>query len=133
MMTRLAALSRPGLFSLIWLGQLISIVGSGLTEFGLGVYVFQHSGVATDYALVVFFITLPHVVVSLFAGPLVDRWDRKRMMIVAECGAALSSLAVALLAWDGDLALWQIYAAVMVTSTCAAFMFPAFTAVVTQL
>ena len=48
------------IFTLIWLGQLVSLVGSGLTEFALGVWVYQRTGAATDFALIVFLIALPH-------------------------------------------------------------------------
>jgi MFS family permease len=121
------------IFGLIWFGQLVSLIGSGLTEFALGVWVFQRTGAATDYALTAFFITLPHVVAAPFAGALVDRWDRRRVMLLSDCGAALSSLAVALLAWSGRLEVWHVYGAVLVTSTCATFQFPAYATLVTQL
>jgi MFS family permease len=121
------------IFGLIWLGQLVSLIGSGLTEFGIGVWVYQRSGSATEFALIAFFTTLPHVVVSPLAGALVDRWDRRWVMIGSDCGAALSSLTVALLAWSGNLQVWQVYLAVFVTSSCVAFQFPAYASLVTHL
>src|SRR3954447_26733128 len=121
------------LFGLIWLGQLVSLIGSGLTEFGIGIWVYQRSGSATEFALIAFFATLPQVLVSPLAGALVDRWDRRWVMIGSDCGAALSALTVALLAWSGTLQVWQIYLAVLVTSSCVAFQFPAYASVMTQL
>src|SRR4051794_35916665 len=100
MMARSLAPAGMMIFSLIWLAQLISIVGSGLTEFGLGVWVFQRWGGAPESALLVFFTPVPHVVGGPSAGALVARWNRRWVMIFSECGAALSSLAVALLAWN---------------------------------
>lgn len=120
-------------FSLIWLGQAISLVGSGLTEFALGVWVYQRTGVATDFALIVFFITLPHVAVSPIAGAIVDRWDRRLVMVLSDSGAALSSLSVAALAWSGALDVWHVYVAALVTSTCAAFQFPAYASLISRL
>lgn len=120
-------------FSLIWLGQVISLVGSGLTEFGLGVWVFQRSGAATDYALIALCISLPHVLVAPLAGTVVDRADRRLVMILSDCGAAFSTLVVALFAWSGQLETWHVYAAVLATSTCAAVQYPAYAALVTQL
>ena len=120
-------------FGLIWLGQLVSLIGSGLTEFGIGVWVYQRSGSATEFALIAFFTTIPHVLVSPLAGVLVDRWNRRWVMLGSDCGAALSSLAVALLAWSGHLEIWQVYLSVFVTSSCVAFQFPAFASLMTQL
>ena len=60
-------------FFLIWLGQLVSITGSGLTSFALGVWVYQTTGLATPYTLILFFLALPNVLSSLLAGPLDDQ------------------------------------------------------------
>ena len=121
------------IFSLIWFGQVVSLVGSGLTEFGLGVWVFQRTGAATDYALIALCISLPQVLVAPLAGPLVDRADRRLVMLLSDCGAALSTLAVALLAWSGQLETWHVYASVLATSTCAAVQYPAYAALMTRL
>ena len=121
------------IFSLIWLGQLISLVGSGMTEFALGVWVYQRSGVASEFALIVFFMALPRVLISPIAGAIVDRFDRRVVMILSDVVAAISSLTVALLAWNGALDVWHVYVAVLVTSTCATFQYPAYASLVTQL
>jgi len=120
-------------FGLIWLGQVVSLVGSGLTEFGLGVWVFQRTGAATDYALIALCISLPQVLVAPLAGTVADRTDRRLVMLLSDCGAALSTLAVALLAWNGQLETWHVYAAVLATSTFAALQYPAYAALMTQL
>ena len=120
-------------FGLIWLGQVISLVGSGLTEFGLGVWVFQRTGAATDYALIALCISLPQVLVAPLAGTVVDRADRRLVMLLSDCGAALSTLTIALLAWSGSLEPWHVYAAVLATSTCAAVQYPAYAALVAHL
>ncbi|MCC7367394.1 MAG: MFS transporter [Chloroflexi bacterium] len=120
-------------FSVIWLGQVVSMVGSGLTEFGLGVWVFQRTGAATDYALIALCISLPQVLVAPLAGTIVDRADRRRVMLLADCGAALSTLVVAALAWGGQLQTWHVYATVLATSTCAALQYPAYAALMARL
>ena len=73
------------------------------------------------------------MLVSPIAGALVDRWDRRRVMILSDTGAALCSLTVSLLAWSGSLEVWHVYVAVLVTSTCAAFQFPAYATLMTVL
>ena len=63
-------------FFLIWFGQLVSLLGSGLTGFALGVWVFQQTRSVTEFTLMAFFGMLPFVIFSPIAGALVDRWDR---------------------------------------------------------
>lgn len=90
-------------FLLIWFGQLISLTGSGLTGFALGVWVYQHTGSVTQFALISLFTTLPGIVFSPIAGALVDRWDRRWAMILSDSGAGLCTLSVALLLLAGTL------------------------------
>nr|ASV46667.1 MFS transporter [uncultured bacterium] len=101
-------------FYLVWLGQLVSSVGSGLTRFGLGVWVFEETGSATSFALILFFAVLPGILLSPIAGAYVDRWDRRRVMIATDAGAALGTLAVALLLFAGRLEMWHIYTVVAI-------------------
>src|SRR6185503_6197692 len=64
-------------FIIIWFGQLISLFGSGLTGFGLGVWVYQRTGSVTQFALIALFATLPTILISPLLGEFVDRWDRR--------------------------------------------------------
>ena len=96
-------------FLLIWFGQLISLTGSGLTGFALGVWVYQHTGSVTQFALISLFTTLPGIIFSPIAGALVDRWDRRLAMILSDSGAGLCTLSVALLLLAGRLEVWHIY------------------------
>jgi MFS family permease len=96
-------------FVVIWSGQLISVVGSGMTNFALGVWVYQRTGSATEFALIAFFSTMPGIIASPFAGALADRWNRRRMLIACDAGAGLCTLTVALLLYAGRLEVWHIY------------------------
>src|SRR5882762_1627555 len=78
-------------FATIWFGQLVSLIGSGLTNFALGVWVYQRTGSVTQFALIALCATLPGIMLSPLAGVLVDRWDRRRAMIFSDCGAGLST------------------------------------------
>lgn len=120
-------------FLVIWLGQCVSLVGSGLTSFALGVWVFQRTGSATQFALIGLFAVLPRVILSPLAGTLVDRWDRRRAMIVADVGAGLSTLAVVLLLFAGRLEIWHIYLLTSVNAAFGTIQWPAFMAVTTLL
>src|SRR5262249_52398809 len=70
-------------FLVIWFGQLISLIGSGLTSFALGVWTYQRTGSVTRFALITFFAALPGIVLAPLAGALADRWDKRRAMILA--------------------------------------------------
>jgi MFS family permease len=120
-------------FILTWLGQVVSLVGSGLTSFALGVWVFERTGSPTLFAFIGLFAVLPRVIFSPVAGALVDRWDRRKVMILADAGAGLSTLFVALMLFSNHLELWQIYLAAAVSSFFGTFQWPAYTATVSQL
>ena len=98
-----------GTFLVIWAGQLVSIIGSGLTHFALGVYVYQTTGSATPLALVLLANALPRLLFAPIAGALADRWDRRWMMILSDTGAGLATLVVWLLLATGKLQVWHIY------------------------
>ena len=120
-------------FAIIWLGQVVSLVGSGLTSFALGVWVFERTGSATEFALIGLAAVLPRVLLSPLAGTIVDRWDRRRVMILADLGAGLSTLLVILLLATGRLELWHIYALTLVSAAFGTVQWPAFMAVTTLL
>ena len=120
-------------FGMTWTGQIVSLVGSGLTRFALGVWVYERTGSVSLFALILLFGVLPGILVSPVAGTLVDRSDRRTVMLVSDSGSALSVLALFLLHLGGRLELWHIYAAVAVSSTMESFQSPAYTAAITQL
>lgn len=117
-----------GVFLLVWFGQLVSLIGSGLTNFALGVWVYQRTGSVTQFSLILLFGLLPSIVVSPVAGVIVDRWNRRWCMILSDSGAGITTVAVALLLVAGNLQLWHIYLAVGLSSVFKAFQLPAYTA-----
>ncbi|PSB11077.1 MFS transporter [Pleurocapsa sp. CCALA 161] len=98
-------------FTLIWFGQLISTIGSYMSEFALTLWAWELTGSATALALVGFFSLLPRVFISLFAGVLVDRANRKHLMILGDAIAAISTLVILILHLSGNLAIWHLYLA----------------------
>ncbi|MBR8835862.1 MAG: MFS transporter [Stigonema ocellatum SAG 48.90 = DSM 106950] len=120
-------------FIVICFGQFVSLIGSGLTRFALGIWVYQSSGKVTQFALISLFGMLPGILISPLAGALVDRWDRRSCMLVADAGAGLSTLLIALLLFAEKLQVWHIYFAVAVSSTFSAFQWPAYSATTTLL
>ncbi|MBD0301279.1 MAG: MFS transporter [Tolypothrix sp. T3-bin4] len=71
------------IFTLIWLGQLVSLIGTWMAVFALDIWVFQKTGSATQFALVTLTCTVPPIIISPLAGTLVDRWDRRWTMIIS--------------------------------------------------
>jgi MFS family permease len=120
-------------FLVIWFGQLVSTLGSGLTGFALGVWIYQETGSTTLFAFNLLAFALPNLLVSPFAGALVDRWDRRQVMILSDTGAGLSTLAVAVLYFSGGLEVWHVYILTAVNSAFSAFQWPAYSAVTTLL
>jgi DHA3 family macrolide efflux protein-like MFS transporter len=120
-------------FVIIWLGQVISIVGSSLTNFGLGVWIFQQTGDAMPFALTVLFGSLPRVFLLPVAGSLADRWNRRWLMILADTGNALATLAIVLLLFFGSLEVWHIYLLSAIGSALGTFQLPAYQASITML
>jgi len=129
------AVKLPGFrtFLLIWVGQLFSLTGSGLTGFALGVWVFQNTGSVTQFALISLFTALPGILFSPIAGALVDRWDRRTVLILSDLGAGLCTVSMALLLWAQHLEVWHIYIAMAISSTFSAFQWPAYSASTTLL
>ena len=120
-------------FLVIWFGQFISLIGSQFTSFALGVWVYQNTGLVTDFALISFFGMLPGLVISPLAGALVDRWDRRWAMILSDSVAGLSTLIIALLLITGQLQIWYIYFATIINSISNGFQWPAYNAAITLL
>src|SRR6266508_4419154 len=87
----------PGMrtFILIWIGQLVSVVGSGLSRFVLGIWIYEQTKSVTLFVLMALFDAIPGIIVAPFAGILVDRWNRRRIMILSDGLAALMTLIMA--------------------------------------
>src|SRR5512139_373075 len=94
---------------LVWAGQIVSLFGSGLTGFTLGVWLYQQTGSASNFALVALCTALPQMVLSPLAGVWVDRYNRRWLMALADSGAALCTLAIAALFFSGRMEVWHIY------------------------
>jgi MFS transporter, DHA3 family, macrolide efflux protein len=127
-MARRSSASGMGIFLIIWFGQFVSLVGSGLSGFALGIWVYQRTGSVTQFALISVFAVLPGIVISPLAGAVVDRWDRRRIMIVSDIGAGFSSAVIVILLFAGRLEPWCIYLVTAANATCNAFQWPAFSA-----
>ncbi len=120
-------------FSLIWFGQLISLFGTATTRFALLIWAYEQTGQATTLALLGFFAYSLHILVSPIAGVLIDRVDRRLVMILADMGAGLMTLMLLVLYTGGGLQIWHLYLAEALTGAFEAFQIPAYTAATTML
>ncbi|MEN8234207.1 MAG: MFS transporter [Actinomycetota bacterium] len=115
-------------FFTVWAGQLVSLVGTNLTAFGLSIFVFQKTGSVTLLATVMLASQLPQILITPFAGTLVDRWDRRKAMILSDAGAALGTFVMIGFYLTGTLEVWNIAIAVGIAGLFQAFQWPAYSA-----
>jgi len=120
-------------FSIVWLGQLVSMSGSGMTRFALTIWVWQETGEATALAIVAIFSFAPAIFFSPIAGVIADRVSRKRVMIVSDLAAGLSTVALLILFSTGHLVIWHLWAAGFFASAFESFQFPAYSAAITTM
>ena len=120
-------------FLIIWVGELLSTIGSGLTAFGLGVYVYQQTGMATATALVSLLALLPTVLLGPLAGVLADRYDRRKLMILGDGLSALGLFYILFCVMSGTAGLVNICIGVTVSSVFASLLEPAYRATITDL
>lgn len=120
-------------FMLLWAGEFLSAIGGGLTSFGLGVYVFSQTGSAANMALVTLLAFLPTVLLSVPAGVLADRYDRRVLMMMGDGCSALGILYILICMISGKAALYQICIGVFISSAFSALLEPAYRATVTDL
>ncbi len=120
-------------FLLLWMGELISSIGGGLTSFGLGVYIFRQTGSAAGMALVTLLGFLPTVLLSLPAGVLADRYDRRLLMMIGDGCSALGILYILLCMMNGGASLAQICRGVFISAVFSALLEPSYRATITDL
>ena len=120
-------------FLLLWTGELISSIGGGLTSFGLGVYIFQKTGSAASMALVTLLGFLPTLLLSVPAGVLADRYDRRLLMMVGDGCSALGVVFILICMIRGEASLFQICVGVSVSAVFSALLEPSFRATITDL
>lgn len=120
-------------FLMIWSGELISSIGSGMTAFALSVYVYQTTGSVTYVSLITLLAYLPTVLLSPLGGVLADRYDRRLLMII---GDLFSGLGLAYVLWNiqtGSDSMFPICIGVTFNAVFVALLEPSFRATITEL
>lgn len=108
-------------FLLFWLSQSLSQIGTALTSFGLGIWIYQQTEVVSQLSLVFFITTLPGVLLTSSIGVLVDRGSRRWIIFFSDCFAALLTLLLFLLLFQDRLLIWHTYLFAFFTSLCGCF------------
>lgn len=96
-------------FIILWLTQSFSSLGSAMTNFALVIWLYQDSGSALTTALLSVCSYAPYVIMSIFAGAISDKWNKKTVMLVCDCFAALCTVITLILLKTGTLAVWYLY------------------------
>lgn len=115
-------------FIIIAIGQFVSLLGTGLTNFAISVWVLLRTGSVTQFGLLLLIVTLPGFFVTPIAGASADRWNRRWLMILSDAGAAVGTLAMAVMFFIGEPSVWLIAVALAISSICGTFRAPAYLA-----
>jgi MFS family permease len=132
-MTNQPPAQRLRTFLIIWIGQLVSLVGSQLTGFALGVWVYDQTRSVSLLAITQIAFFAPQVILSPLAGVLADRWDRRTVMILSDLGAGLGVLTTAFLYLTNRLQPWMVVPINTWMASFSVLMWPAYTASITLL
>lgn len=96
-------------FYLLILTQTLSIIGSNMTSFAVGIQIYRDTSEATPLAMVGFFSVIPMILAAGAAGVLADRWDRRYVMAISDSGQALGTLLLLISFASGAFQLWHLF------------------------
>ncbi len=120
-------------FTIIWIGQFFSLLGTGMTQFAITIWAYELTGTATALAFVGFFGFAPIVLFSPLAGAIVDRVSRKVVMAASDIAAGLSTAALLILHVTGHLQLWHLFVTGFLAGAFGSFQFPAYSAAISTM
>jgi len=120
-------------FTLVWLGQIVSVLASGMTTFAFTIYMYQQTHSATAMGFVEVAYITPFLIMSPIAGVMVDRYDRKIMMMVSDIAGGLASLIMLILYATGHLQFWHLYIASIIKGLGTTFQWPAYSAAISTM
>jgi MFS transporter, DHA3 family, macrolide efflux protein len=118
-------------FIIVWLGQMGSNLGSSMSAFAISIWAWQFTGQVTTLALVDFFTLLPGIFITPISGVIVDRCDRKFLMIIGDTMAVVSTIVLLLLEVTDRLQIWHFYVSGIVVGIFNQFQWLAYSASVT--
>jgi DHA3 family macrolide efflux protein-like MFS transporter len=120
-------------FTIVWLGQIVSVLASAMSQFGLTIWMYDQTKSALAMGwMQVFFIT-PFLLISPIAGVMVDRHNRKMMMMVSDLAAGVATLVILALMYFGVMEYWHLYVTSIVYGLGMAFQWPAYSAAISTM
>jgi DHA3 family macrolide efflux protein-like MFS transporter len=120
-------------FTIVWIGQIVSLLGTNMTGFGLTIWAYELTGSATALALVGFFFVTPMLVFSPIAGAIVDRYNRKFMMMISDLASGLTTIIILILYATDQLQIWHLYVTGAFQGLFQTFQWPAYSAAITTM
>lgn len=120
-------------FSIVWIGQIVSVLASSMTGFGMTLWMYKQTESATAMAFMQVAFMTPFLLLSPIAGAMVDRYNRKLMMMVSDLGAVLSTTAILILYSTGRLEFWHLYIANIINGLGNTFQWPAYSAAISTM
>ena len=120
-------------FTLVWLGQIISVLASSMTGFGLTIWMYQQTKSATAMGLMQVAFIVPFLLLSPIAGVMIDRHNRKLMMMVSDLAAGLSTLVLMILFATGHIQFWYLYFAQVINGIGNTFQWPAYSSAISSM
>jgi MFS family permease len=120
-------------FTIVWAGQIVSVLASSMTQFALTIWAYQKTGSATSLGIISTAFVVPFLLLSPIAGVMVDRHNRKLMMMVSDLTAVLATSGVLLLYAAGSLQVWHLYVAAAINGLGSTFQWPAYSAAISTM
>jgi len=120
-------------FIIIWLSQVLSLFGTAMSGFALTFWAYGKTGQATPLAMVGFFFVTPMTLLGPFIGAIVDRANRKLMMMMSDLAAAITSLIILILYLSGNLEIWHLYVMALIGGIMNGFQWPAYSAAISTM
>ena len=117
-------------FTIVWLGQIVSVLASTMSQFALTIFMYQETGSATALGLMQVFYFIPFLLISPIAGVMIDRHNRKLMMMVSDLVAGLATIGILIFQAFGILETWHLYVTSIIYGLGTAFQWPAYSAAI---
>jgi len=120
-------------FTIVWLGQIVSVLASSMSQFALTIFMYEKTQSATALGLMQVFYFVPFLLVSPIAGVMVDRHNRKLMMMVSDLGSGLATIGILLVLYFNVWQFWHMYVASIIFGLGQAFQWPAYSAAISTM
>jgi DHA3 family macrolide efflux protein-like MFS transporter len=120
-------------FTIVWAGQLISVLASSMTQFALTIWAFRETGSATALGIVSTAFIVPFLLLAPIAGVMVDRYNRKLMMMVSDLAAVTATVGLLIINAMGNLQMWHLYVAAVINGMGNTFQWPAYSAAISTM